>query len=148
MKRVIPFSVSAHAHKANLVNLKAIKFPEHELSTLVSWWMKAGISKMRGTGSGGWWLALSNFHTDAHVGSPTDVVVAITNGCDYYCALLCRQITPSRLAIRSNERLTLIMDLMMCAICYKSLELAQLASIGDGTDRRLIRDGQIAGEWN
>lgn len=29
-------------------------------------------------------------------------VVAITSGCDYYCAVLCRQITASRLLIRSK----------------------------------------------
>lgn len=38
---------------------------------------------------------------DVRTSCTTDVV-AITNGCDYYCAVLCGQITASRLPIRSN----------------------------------------------
>ena len=100
------------------------------------------------------------FTRSAHVcTSRTTDVVAITNGCDYYCAVLCGQITASRLPIRSNaatvtretrsyhenDRYQIVMSMRQpFEKTRRRLQDARTTVAIDG----LIRAGQIAGERN
>lgn len=111
------------------------------------------------TRSGNEW-PFRTFTRSAHVcTSRTTDVVAITNGCDYYCAVLCGQITASRLPIRSNAGAEAArqpsLDLIVTSdrpncnaepgpfeMMRRRVQDARTTVAIDG----LIRDGQIADE--